>query len=171
MHLTAVCMFFFFLLVPSVQWRPCRNFVQHFFVNQMNTKTMNSARFWLKKLLAQVHATQKIYLHNIVGTCTKEGLNKENNTQIAKYKKHSDLIPWKFVKMSNFFEFLFILKFVTKKLHAQCACRLENLLAQRKKCMHLCKCACVKSSTDNEQWTVKLNLKSELLVKETNSNY
>ena len=45
------------------------------------------------------------------------------------------------------FEFLFILKFVTKKLHAQCACRLENLLAQRKKCMHLCKCACVKSST------------------------
>ena len=49
--------------------------------------------------------------------------------------------------MSNFFEFLFILKFVTKKLHAQCACRLENLLAQRKKCMHLCKCACVKSST------------------------
>ena len=49
--------------------------------------------------------------------------------------------------MSNFVEFLFILKFVTKKLHAQCACRLENLLAQRKKCMHLCKCACVKSST------------------------
>ena len=49
--------------------------------------------------------------------------------------------------MSNFFEFLFILKFVTKKLHAQCACRLEILLAQRKKCMHLCKCACVKSST------------------------
>ena len=42
--------------------------------------------------------------------------------------------------MSNFFEFLFILKFVTKKLHAQCACRLENLLAQRKKCMHLCMC-------------------------------
>ena len=107
-----------------------------------------SARFWLKKLLAQVHATQKIYLHNTVGTCTKEGLNKENTTQIAKCKKHSDLIPWKFVEMSNFFEFLFILKFVTKKLHAQCACRLENLLAQRKKCMHLCKCACVKSSTD-----------------------
>ena len=41
-----------------------------------------------------------------------------------------------------------MLKFVTKKLHAQCACRLEILLAQRKKCMHLCKCACVKSSTD-----------------------
>ena len=52
-----------------------------------------SARFWLKKLLAQVHATQNIYLHNIVGTCTKEGLDKENTTQIAKYKKHSDLIP------------------------------------------------------------------------------
>ena len=94
-----------------------------------------------------MHATQNIYLHNIFGTCTKESLNKENTTQIAKYKKHSDLIPWKFVEMSNFFEFLFILKFVTKKLHAQCACRLENLLAQRKKCMHLCKCACVKSST------------------------
>ena len=73
--------------------------------------------------------------------------NKENTTQRAKYKKHSDLIPWKFVEMSNFFELLFILKFVTKKLHAQCACRLANLLAQRKKRMHLCKCACVKSST------------------------
>ena len=112
----------------------------------------SSARFWLKKLLAQVHTTQNIYLHNIVGTCTKEGLNKENTTQIAKYKKHGDLIPWKFVEMSNFFEFLFILKFVTKKMHAQCACRLENLLAQRKKCMHLCKCACVKSSTAVELW-------------------
>ena len=105
-----------------------------------------SARFWLKKLLAQVHATQNIYLHNIFGTCTKEGPNKEN-AEIAKYKKHSDLILWKIVEMSSFFEFLFILKYVTKKLHAQCACRLENLLAQRKKCMHLCKCACVKSST------------------------
>ena len=62
-----------------------------------------------------MHATQNIYLHNIIGTCTKEGLNKENTTQIAKYKKHSDLIPWKYVEMSNFFEFLFILKFVTKK--------------------------------------------------------
>ena len=74
-----------------------------------------------------------------------------NTTQTAKYKKHSDLIPWKFVEMSNFFEFLFILKFVTKKLHAQCACRLENLLAQRKKCMHLCKSACVKSSTESRE--------------------
>ena len=45
------------------------------------------------------------------------------------------------LKWAISFEFLFILKFVTKKLHAQCACRLENLLAQRKKCMHLCKCA------------------------------
>ena len=54
--------------------------------------------------------------------------------------------------MINFFEFLFILKFVTKKLHAQCACRLENLLAQRKMCMHLCKCACVKSSTGIGQY-------------------
>ena len=87
-------------------------------------------------------------------TCTtllvhaqKRALIKKTLEQIAKYKKHSDLIPWKFVEMSNFFEFLIILKFVTKKLHAQCACRLENLLAQRKKCMHFCKCACVKSST------------------------
>ena len=70
-----------------------------------------------------MHATQFFYLHNIVGTCTKEDLNTENTTQIAKYKKHSDLIPWKFVEMSNFFEFLFILKIVTEKLHAQCACR------------------------------------------------
>ena len=119
-----------------------------------------SARFWLKKLLAQVHATPNIYLHNIVGTCTKEGLNKENTTQIAKYKKHSDLIPWKFVEMSNLFVFLFILKFVTKKLHAQCACRLGNLLAQMKKCMHLCKCACVKSST---VWTSHLKLTESVM--------
>ena len=124
-------------------------FVQGWFLSQCGGggRGTCSARFWLKKLLAQVHATQNIYLHNIISTCTKEGLNKENTTQIAKYKKNSDLIPWKFVEMSNFFEFLFISKFVTKKLHAQCACRLENLLAQRKKCMHLCKCACVKSTT------------------------
>ena len=61
-------------------------------LNRRSLQTV-SARFWLKKLLAQVHATQNIYLHNIVGTCTKEGLNKENTTQIAKYKEHSDLIP------------------------------------------------------------------------------
>ena len=59
--------------------------------------------------------------------------------------------------MSNFFEFLFILIFVTKKLHAQCACRLENLLAQRKECMHLCKRACVKSSTVARSNNVTLN--------------
>ena len=33
----------------------------------------SSARFLLKKLLTQVHATQNIYLHNIVGICTKRG--------------------------------------------------------------------------------------------------
>ena len=84
-----------------------------------------------------MHATQNIYSHNIFGTCTKEGTNKEN-IEIAKYKKHSDLILWKIV--SSFFEFLFILKYVTKKLHAQCACRLEDLLAQRKSA---CICASV----------------------------
>ena len=50
-----------------------------------------------------MHATLNIYLHNIVSTCPKEGLNKENTTQIEKYNKHDDLIPWKLVERSNFF--------------------------------------------------------------------
>ena len=69
------------------------NIMGHFGVGFDVPYILYSARFWLKKLLAQVHATQTIYLHNIVGTCTKEGLSKENTTQITKYKKHSDLIP------------------------------------------------------------------------------
>ena len=109
-------------------------------------KLLVSARFWLKKLLAQVHATQNIYLHNIVGTCTKEGLNKENTTQIAKLNTViwflESLLKWA-ISLSSCSSWNLWLK----KLHAQCACRLEILLAQRKKSMHLCKCACVKSST------------------------
>ena len=46
-----------------------------------------------------MHAAQNIYLHNIVDTCPKEGLNKENTTQIEKYNKHNDLIPWKLVEI------------------------------------------------------------------------
>ena len=100
-----------------------------------------SARFWLKKLLAQVHATQNIYLHNSVGICTKEGLNTENTTQIAKYKIWflERLLKW----ASSCSSWNLWLKNCMHSVH----CRLENLLAQRKKCMHLCKCACVKSPT------------------------
>ena len=87
-----------------------------------------------------MHATQNIHLHNIVGTCTKEGL-KENTTQIAKYKKHSDLIPRKFVEMSNFFEFLFILKFVTKKMHA-----MHSVHVGWKTYLHRGKSACICAS-------------------------
>ena len=87
--------FYFFYILMFILFKSLFSDPTYFFF-QFSTKlnfTHCSARFWLKKLLGQVHATQNIYLHNIVGTCTKESLNKENTTQIANYKKHSDLIP------------------------------------------------------------------------------
>ena len=114
------------------------------------TVSSPSARFWPKKLHAQVHTTQTFYVHNIVCPCTWEGFEEEF---IRKHYKNSKIqeTEW-FGSLKVCWNQQFLCEFLSiwnlwLRTACTCACRLGNLHAQRNQYIHLCMCACVKLST------------------------